>query len=277
MKKIFTLFAGIFLCSTVAFSQQTTELGVFLGGSFYLGELNPNGFFNQFTRVAGGLAVRYNLNNRFAVRGNLFFGSVTADDSQSPSAAQRQRNLDFKSPIDELSVQAEFNFLEYELGNPKHPFTPFIFAGVGVFKMNPQGMVGDQWVALQPLGTEGQGTSANPSHPYKLIQPSIPFGIGIKANFSKTICLTLEWGMRKTFTGYIDDVSKTYVDPAVLAANRGSNAALAIALADKSLTADKTADIGEQRGNGKKDWYSFAGIILSFNIHTKHAHCYSYF
>lgn len=276
MKKLIVLIAGIFLYSSVAFSQQSMELGVFLGGSFYLGELNPNGFFNQFTRVAGGLVLRYNFNSRLALRGNLFFGSVTADDSQSPSASQRQRNLDFKSPIDELSVQAEFNFLEYEIGSTKHPFTPFIFAGVGVFKMNPQGMLGSQWVALQPLGTEGQGTSANPSHPYQLIQPSIPFGLGIKTNFSRTICLTLEWGMRKTFTGYIDDVSKTYVDPAILAQNRGSNASLAITMADKSLNPDKSVDIGEQRGNGKDDWYSFAGIILSFTIHTKHAHCYSY-
>src|SRR6185312_8103392 len=215
--------------------------------------------------------------NRLAVRGNLFFGTLTADDSQSPSSSQRERNLNFKSPVDELSAQVEFNFLEYELGNPKHPFTPFIFAGFGMFKMNPQGQVGDQWVDLQPLRTEGQGTSANSSHPYHLLQPCIPFGVGIKTNFSKTICITIEWGMRKTFTGYIDDVSKSYVAPSVLLAADGVNGPMAVAMADRSTNPDKASDVGEQRGNGKKDWYSFAGIILSFRVHSTHEHCYSYF
>ncbi len=276
MKKFCVLLIGMVLYTTTAFSQRSLELGGFLGCSFYLGELNPNGFFNEFTHLAGGVVVRYNLNNRLSFRGNLFFGEVSGDDSQSPSASQRERNLNFQSPIDELSAQVEFNFLEYELGDPKHAFSPYIFAGVGVFEMNPQAEVGNNWIALQPLGTEGQGTSANRNKPYALIQPSIPFGLGIKANFSKTICISLEWGMRKTFTGYIDDVSGTYASPEILLANRGVNGATAVQLADRSLTADKAADIGEQRGNGKDDWYSFAGIILSFRLRMHSKPCASY-
>jgi hypothetical protein len=277
MKKLLFLFIGSVVCLTPVRAQKSVELGVFLGCSFYLGDLNPAGFFNEFTRVAGGAICRYNLNNRFSVRANLLLGEVTADDSQSPSASQRERNLNFKSPIDELSAQIEFNFLEYEIGNPKHAFSPYVFLGFGAFRMNPQGEVNNQWVALQPLGTEGQGTSANPSAPYSLIQPCIPFGIGIKTNFSKGICLAIEWGMRKTFTGYIDDVSGTYVSPSVLLAARGVNGPLAVSLADKSLTPDKAADAGAERGNGKDDWYSFAGLMLSFQIHTHQEKCYSYF
>ncbi|MGP8215022.1 MAG: DUF6089 family protein [Bacteroidia bacterium] len=278
MKKVFALFLGVVLYATTAFGQRSLEVGGFLGCSFYLGSLNPTGFFNEFTRVAGGAIVRYNLNNRLAVRGNLFFGQVTADDSQSPSAAQRERNLDFKSPIDELSAQVEFNFLEYELGNSKHPFSPYVFAGFGVFEMNPQGMTNSgAWVALQPLGTEGQGTSANPNKPYSLTQPAIPFGFGLKANFSRTVCISIEWGMRKTFTGYIDDCDGKYVSPAILLASRGANGALAVEMADKSLSTDKAADVGEERGDGKDDWYSFAGIILSIKLNTRSKPCASYF
>lgn len=277
MKKLAILFLGSVMFVSSAFAQKSYELGIFLGGSFYIGDLNPNGYFDQFTRFAAGGIFRYNLNNRFALRANLLFGTLTADDSQSPSASQRERNLNFKSPVDELSAQVEFNFLEYEMGNSKHAFTPFIFAGFGAFKMNPKAQVSNQWVALQPLGTEGQGTSANPSAPYHLIQPCIPFGIGIKTNFSKGLCLTIEWGMRKTFTGYIDDVNKTYVSPSVLLAARGVNGPMAVELADRSLNADKNADTGTERGNGKDDWYSFAGLILSFQIAKHHEKCYSYF
>jgi hypothetical protein len=278
MKKLFALLIGLVLYTSTAFSQRSLELGIFLGGSFYLGELNPDGFFNEFTRVAAGAAVRYNINNRLSARANLFFGQVTADDSQSLSSSQRERNLNFKSPIDELSVQAEFNFLEYDMGDPKHPFSPYIFAGAGVFEMNPQAITGNnQTVALQPLGTEGQGTSANHVKPYSLTQACIPFGLGIKANFSKTVCISIEWGMRKLFTGYLDDVSGTYVNPAVLLANRGVNGPMAVALADRSLTVDKAADVGTQRGNGKDDWYSFAGVVLSIRLRTHSKPCSSYF
>src|ERR1700739_999956 len=148
MKKVFALLIGLVLYTSTAFSQRSLEIGGFLGCSFYLGELNPDGFFNEFTRVAAGAIVRYNINNRLSARANLFFGQVTADDSQSLSSSQRERNLNFKSPIDELSVQAEFNFLEYDMTDPKHQFSPYIFAGIGVFEMNPQGMTGNnQWVA----------------------------------------------------------------------------------------------------------------------------------
>lgn len=277
MKKLFVLFLGSCMYVSTVCAQRSAEIGLFLGCSYYLGDLNPDGFFNQFTRFAGGAVFRYNFNNRLAARANLFLGTLTADDSQSPSASQRQRNLNFKSPVDELSVQAEFNFLEYQLGNPKHSFTPYIFAGFGAFKMNPKGQVGNSWVALQPLGTEGQGTPANSSAPYHLIQPCIPFGIGLKTSFSKGLCLSIEWGMRKTFTGYIDDVSKTYVDPKLLLAFRNVNGPLAVNMADRSLNPDKVADVGTQRGNGKDDWYSFAGIILSITLHTHHEKCPSYF
>jgi len=277
MKKLFVLFIGSFLCISTTYAQKTFEVGPFLGCSFYLGDLNPNGFFNQFTRFAGGAVLRYNMNNRLAARLNLLFGTVTADDSQSPSESQKERNLDFKSPIDELSAQMEFNFLEYEMGNPKHSFSPYIFAGFGVFKMNPKGLLGNSWVPLQPLGTEGEGTPANPSAPYHLIQPCIPFGIGIKANFSKGIGLSIEWGMRKTFTGYIDDVNGTYVSSADLLQYRGVNGPLAVALADKSLNPDKAADAGTQRGDGKDDWYSFAGVMLTIQIKGHQEKCASYF
>jgi hypothetical protein len=41
---------------------------------------------------------------------------------------------------------------------------------------------------------------------------AIPFGIGAKMNVSKKVGIGLEWGPRKTFTDYLDDVSGTYPD-----------------------------------------------------------------
>jgi hypothetical protein len=278
MKRFFLIISSLFVWVFPSYAQQhTSEIGVFGGCSFYLGDLNPHGFFNQFTRLGYGIIYRYNINNRFAARANLLFGTLYADDSKSSSAFQRERNLNFQSPVDEISGQMEFNFQEYEIGNDKYSFSPYIFGGIGIFKFNPQGKIGDQWVDLQPLRTEGQGTQGNPNPPYHLIQPCIPFGIGIKTSFSQTLCLSIEWGMRKTFTGYLDDVNGVYPNPTQLAESQGPNAALALEMSNRSLNANHATMVGTQRGNGKNDWYSFAGIILSFHPKKLAQACYEAF
>jgi hypothetical protein len=216
---------------------------------------------------------RYNFNPRLSARGNILYGNIQGDDSHSSSAAQRQRNLNFKSPISEISAQLEFNFLNYEIGNEKSRFSPYIFFGIGVFQFNPKGELNGNWIALQPLGTEGQGLPGGASKKkYKLIQPSIPFGVGIKVSLSKNIGLSVEWGMRKTFTDYLDDVSTTYYNPIKLAATEGITAAL---LSDKSIGTDPNyTNTGRQRGNATtKDWYSFAGIVLTFKLKERLPPC----
>jgi len=275
MKKLFVILSSMLFAAFSLSAQKSSEVGIFLGGSFYLGDLNPNGFF-KFTQPAIGAIYRYNINNRFSARLSGLVGTVEAFDNQSPYAFQQARNLNFKSPIDEISGQFEFNFYEYEVGNPKFNFSPYIFGGFGFFRMNPQGEINGQWVALQPLHTEGQGTQYNTSAPYHLIQPCIPFGIGIKVSLFKTICMSVEWGLRKTFTGYIDDVNGVYPNPKELAAQQGPNTALALAASNPSSTPSGEL-MGSQRGNGKDDWYSFAGIIISFHPKKLVNACFSYF
>lgn len=276
MKKLFIVlcfgFLGVF---SLPAQKKPTELGIFLGGSFYLGDLNPNGFF-KFTQPAIGIIYRYNINNRFSARLNALIGTVEAFDNQSSNAYQQQRNLNFKSPIDELSGEFEFNFFEYEIGNTKYNFSPYIFGGFGLFRMDPKGEINGQWVELQPLHTEGQGTQFNPTSPYHLIQPCIPFGVGMKISIFKTICLSIEWGLRKTFTGYIDDVSGNYPNPGQLAAQQGPNGALALAMSNRSNVPSQSL-VGIQRGDGRDDWYSFAGIILSFHAKKMAQACFDAF
>lgn len=194
-------------------------------------------------------------------------GNVEAFDSYSNSQWQKERNLNFKSPIKELSAQFEFNFFNYKIGgNENQNFSPYIFLGLAGFNFNPQGQTSDGWVDLQTLGTEGQGLPGGPSKKkYALTQMSIPFGVGFKTGFSKGMCVGFEWGMRKTFTDYIDDVSTQYYDPTILAKDHGQ---LAAVLADQSKSKDpKYSNTGKQRGNPtNKDWYSFIGIVLTIKI-----------
>ncbi|MGB1316810.1 MAG: DUF6089 family protein, partial [Flavobacteriales bacterium] len=196
-------------------------------------------------------------------------------DSKSNVASQLDRNLSFESWIYDFAITGEFNFFKYAPGDMHHPITPFIFGGIAVFKFNPTTKAADgNKYELQPLGTEGQGTTFYPDRKkYSLTTASIPFGIGVKANISKTFSVGIEWGMRYAFTDYLDDVSGTYADPTVIQAERGD---IAYELSNRSSLLDETLE-GRQRGNSKtNDWYSFALVTFSMNIKARPAKCPAY-
>jgi hypothetical protein len=250
------------------------DIGIFLGGSYYLGDLNPRSHF-ALSQPAFGAFYRFNYNYRFAFRGGFNSGQVMADDSQSDNIDQLERNLNFKSKIHELYFITEFNFIEYRIGHSKYFFTPYVYLGLSAFYFNPQGSYNDNWINLRKLSTEGQKTSQNPGQKqYSLIQPSIPFGLGVKLSVAKSIGLGLEWGPRKTFTDYIDDVSGKYVDPFILAAEKGITAAQ---MSNRSPDAvDYVNNTGKMRGNpNTKDWYFYYGLTISVKLKQRPKECRS--
>ena len=120
------------------------------------------------------------------------------------------RNLGFRSVLFEGSALLEVNFFKYRgLAKDNKTWTPFVFAGLAYFHTNPQNLLNDTWYDLQPLGTEGQGTGNGAG--YSLNQICIPFGVGVKLALTAKFDLQVEWGLRRTYTDYIDDVSGTYV------------------------------------------------------------------
>lgn len=250
------------------------DVGFLLGAAYYIGDLNSKNFF--MSQPAVGAFYRFNYNYRVAFKAGFNYGNVQGDDSQSSSPDQLERNLNFKTNIMEFSVRSEFNFWEYNIGHKQFVFAPYVFIGIGVFHFNPQAHYGNQWVDLRNLSTEGQGTPLNPSvKPYKLTQPCIPFGIGFKLSMSNQIGLGFEWGPRKIFTDYLDDVSGKYVDPAKLAEYKGSIAATLSNRTNPVKTPGATTDdIGKLRGNpSTKDWYFYYGLVVSFKLKGKPKEC----
>ncbi len=269
-----TLIFSCALIITLNVFSQRSEIGVFGGTSYYLGDLNPKKHF-ALPALAFGILYRYNFNPRFAYKLIASYGTLEGNDANVKFNVDR--NLSFKSPVLELSNQIELNFMKYVPGNMDYPFTPYIFSGFSVFYFNPKAEYNGHTYDLQPLGTEGQGTSAYPDRQkYSLSNLAIPFGVGFKFNLSKFISIGLEWGLRKTFTDYIDDVSSTYADTKILASESGS---LSAVLSDRSLPVNdqQINHTGLQRGNSKtKDWYSFAGLIITIKLKNKSKMCNIY-
>lgn len=247
-----------------------SEFGLFLGTSYYQGDIPSQGMLPDMS-PAGGLVYRYNFNPRWSLRGNLYFGKIWGDDVllSRPEELRMGRNLRFESPLTELSVHMEFNFLEYATGSRSHRIAPYISGGLALFSFKPQAKYinpsdgTEEMVSLRDLGTEGQGSPQYPDRkPYSLIQPSVPMGLGLKFSLSTYFCLAMEWGIRWTFTDYLDDISTTYVEQSVLE-NIGGDRSLALA----SGLGTPPRKAGTQRGNSNaRDWYTYAGFTITVNL-----------
>ena len=249
------LFISTFIFFILGFSYKAQtyvdEFGLMAGGSYYMGDLNPYRHFNNYNYNFGAVFKRTLNNKQIALRAHIMYGRVSAESSTS--------NLSFRSSILEVGPAIEINFMPFEIGKKdKYKGTPYLFGGITYFKMNPQTNNNGNWVSLQTLGTEGQGSSQNADKQYKSQQISLPVGLGIKVNLSERFAINAEYGIRKTYTDYLDDVSGTYVDLDQLEVENGE------------LASDLSKSYGInglQRGNSQnKDWYAIHNITLSFRI-----------
>ena len=270
IKNILILFSFIGLgFNANAQYKENTEVGFIGGVSYYLGDLNTTHFNNSLP--FGGIVIRKNIDRRFSYKAELLYLNIAADDRiDATDTIAINRGLHFRSSVFELSGQIEFNFLPFEAGNALYTWTPFVYTGLSFFHFNPQAENKDGlWVNLQELGTEGQGSNSFPERKkYPLTQLAIPLGGGLKIAINPSFNIILEYGVRKSFTDYLDDVSTTY--PEGVNSNVPDISNATYEMSDPT----GTHIAGDQRGNPeKKDWYSFAGITLSFKLNNNTKDC----
>lgn len=245
-----------------------SEIGFTVGGMNYIGDLNDQSMLGTVCLAYGGM-FRYDFDERWSLRFDVDYGHL---EGGNPDYIER-RNLSFRSYLFEGSMRAEFNFFPFSMRDDHYVWTPFIFGGVGFFTFNPTAYYTDPfngesgWYDLQPLGTEGQGTPLAPDRtPYTLKQLSMPFGIGVKYHPSKSLTLSAEYGFRKTWTDYIDDVSTTYVDNEQLAYISGD---LAAGLADRSdeVVPGYVNAAGIKRGDDTlDDWFAYFNVSVTVSL-----------
>ncbi len=264
--KILLISLLVFLTNNTVVAQienfrSRSSLGFMVGGSYYIGDLNKYDHFKN-TNLSLGLIYRFHVNSRLELRGSFRYGKVEAYDSESGKADQIARNLSFESSLFEIAGGLEFNYLNYKMGNKDYFFTPYMFIDIGVFKMDPKTEYNGEMVSLQTVGTEGQNSELTSKNSYLLTQLVIPFGIGVKFNLGKRAALSLEYGIRKTFTDYLDDVGTgTYLNKADLAQQNGN---IAARLSDRSPSG---VQMTGSRGNPEtKDWYSMFGVMFTFSL-----------
>ena len=197
--------ALIILVSSATYAQ-TYDAGVFAGGAFYLGDLNPymkpaNLFINN--QPAGGGILRYNHNQHVSARLNASFAMIKGSNENSPYNIVPAYIFEFETNIYELSLQGEINFLPFISGDIETRFTPYLFGGIG-------GMYFDTKVDYDPITSlriskiehfDGQDNQNYAKFNYLGL-----FGFGFKFNIAEDFTAGIEWGFRSTNTHYLDEV-----------------------------------------------------------------------
>jgi hypothetical protein len=254
-----------------------------VGGSPDIGTNFSKDMNFRASRPAFQIGAKYFYIPRLAQKLNLSYGWVNGDDYFTSQYDRNYRNLNFRSPIFEFSTQLEVYIIKegkrgsrYKLAGIKakksNPMEMYLFGGIGGFYFNPKGKIPEgqpgagEWVALQPLNTEGQGAVPG-RNPYSRVSMCFPLGVGLTFRLSELFKLGIEAGARYTLTDYIDDVSTTYVGLNYLSKTPSENKALTYIMADKSdfSIPAKTAP-GQQRGDPRdRDMYMFFMI----NVHYK--------
>ncbi len=263
--------AGISLNAMNCLTDMGGRRGV---GTKFLKDLNIGK-----THISGGVFFNISYKNTIAFRLEGTFGQISGNDNVlvgiTDIAKERfNRNLNFRSYITDVTAMLELHpmyvFIDW-LGKESTPprTSPYVVGGIGYFSFNPQIRQGNRYIDLQPLSTEGQGFAEYPNRPvYKLNQINVPLGGGVRYELSPLVNLRAEIVYRTTFTDYLDDLSTTYIDPALFDKYFGAGSPKAVnarALYDKQI--EKRAVIDGRRGKPTNtDGYFTAGVKISVII-----------
>lgn len=189
MKYICLILIILTALHTKSYSQQkkSGEIGLNIGGSYYLGDLNRTPF--KGTRLTFGGFFRHTFDERFALRTSINYINLYADDSKSTNGFQQQRDASFAQNLFDLNVVGEFHFIPFLPAKYKYyKYSPFVFLGLG-YSYLPNG-------------------SSNSLF-------TIPFGLGLKFNLRNNLSLSFETTFYKTFKDDIENQldAKFYTEP----------------------------------------------------------------
>ena len=240
-----------------AWKKHRVEWSGGLGASNFLGDLGGrdrvgSDFIWDLEPTKTNFAATFNhlyyLGRKFALRSNLTYAKISADDKLTKEPSRNNRNLNFQSHIWEASMVLEFQLKKERRGNvyslksstgrrlglKSSGVGVYGVAGIGVVRFNPKSR--DQngvMTALKPLHTEGQGITYN--HPfwgvvegpkqYSGFSVVMPIGAGLKFPVSRDVGIKVELTHRFTFTDYMDDVSGIYFENHVVEESYGTTAA----------------------------------------------------
>lgn len=183
MKRFFLI---LFVFGITNLNAQIHEIGGFLGGSNYVGDIGKTNYINP-NEIAFGLIYKWNRSPRHAWRFSLTQANLSGDDAKSSVSGRKQRGYKFKNSITEFSAGLEFNFFDFNLHQMERKMTPYVYTGISYFTYNELFIVSGE-----TKKDYGDSTFA------------IPMIVGVKSNITRNLILGAEVGVRYTLTDNLD-------------------------------------------------------------------------
>lgn len=184
MKKIFNLLLCFFPFITL--NAQINEIGVFLGGSNFVGDVGSTTYIAP-EKLAFGILYKWNKSPRHSYRFSYTQSDISGNDFDSDETGRSNRGYKFKNNLKELSAGLEFNFFDFNLHDYHTKITPYIYSGLSYFNYDELYISGGQ------TRKEKNASSF-----------AIPIILGVKSNVTPHLILAAEVGARYTFTDNID-------------------------------------------------------------------------
>jgi hypothetical protein len=184
MNKIFNLLLCLF--PFLALHAQIHEIGVFVGGSNYVGDIGPTTYISP-NEPALGLLYKWNKSTRHSYRFSYTQSKIVSNDLDSKEGGRNQRGYRFENSIKEVSLGLEFNFFDFNLHKMGNKTTPYIYSGISYFRYDELYIL-----AGETRKDSGAGSFA------------IPINVGIKSNITPNFILAAEVGTRYTLTDNLD-------------------------------------------------------------------------
>jgi len=187
---------GILIIIFVGFSSillgQEYEIGVFAGGSNYIGDIGRTNYIYP-NKPAGAVFFKYNKNPRIAYRATYSFLPISGNDLDADTDFKRNRALNFSNTIHELAVGIEYNFYEYDLSTPGKTWTPYITLDLAAYNYT--------YVTSEPQPNQFLYDTKNAF--------TIPFGVGFKSKLIGPIAFAIETKFRYSLNDDLDYTTET--------------------------------------------------------------------
>lgn len=181
----------IVLISMIVFNHSTAqiyEVGVFLGGSNFIGDVGSTAYIAPNELVVGGI-VKWNRSPRHSFRASLSYGNLKGIDGESSDNRRIQRDYSFKNRIVEISAGMEFTFFDFDLHISGNKTTPYLFTGISVAHHDNHYFDGGGNYRSENTSNNAWG---------------IPIVLGVKTTLTSHLILAAEVGARYTFSDELD-------------------------------------------------------------------------
>ena len=186
MKRIIVILILLITCQVS--QAQINEIGIYLGGSNFIGDVGSTTYIAPKELAIGGI-YKWNRSPRHSYRFSAIFTDLVGIDNDSDDPSRIQRDYEFSSSIIELSAGMEFTFFDFDLHRPGNKSTPYLYTGISVafhdnFFFNQNGKLQSEDTTSQAWG--------------------IPVAVGYKTTITDNFLLSIEIGARATFSDEID-------------------------------------------------------------------------